>query len=190
VERPADRENVRARLRSEGGFGLIELLIAMVMLNIGILAIVAAFNTGIWALNRASRASTGAALADSRMETYRGLPYGCIYENSPPGDSTYTGDTAYDGTYGITGGTGCTTAPPAASTNPAAGADRKNYRVDTYVTWACSIGSPSGGAANVQCASAGAGRPLKKVTVVVRDYAKPTARPFARVASTFDASTG
>jgi Tfp pilus assembly protein PilV len=32
---------VRVRLRSEGGFGLIELLMAMVMLNVGILAIVA-----------------------------------------------------------------------------------------------------------------------------------------------------
>ena len=43
------------RLRSEQGFGLIELLMAMVMLNIGILAVVAAFNSGIFALNRASR---------------------------------------------------------------------------------------------------------------------------------------
>ena len=45
---------MRVRLRSERGFGLIELLMAMVMLNIGILAIVAAFNSGTVALNRAS----------------------------------------------------------------------------------------------------------------------------------------
>jgi Tfp pilus assembly protein PilV len=181
---------VRARLRSECGFGLIELLIAMVMLNIGILAIVAAFNAGIWTLNRASRASTGAALADARLEAYRALSYGCLYENSPPGDSTYTSDSAYDATYGITAGTACGTPPPVASSNPQAGADRKNYRVDTYVTWACSAGSPSGGGANPTCAAAGSGRPVKKVTVVVRDYAKPSTRPFARVGSTFDASTG
>jgi hypothetical protein len=31
---------------------------------------------------------------------------------------------------------------------------------------------------------------VKKVTVVVRDAAALTARPFVRVASTFDASTG
>jgi Tfp pilus assembly protein PilV len=59
---------VRLRLRSERGFGLIELLMAMVMLNIGILAIVAAFNSGMFALNRASKISTASALADSQME--------------------------------------------------------------------------------------------------------------------------
>ena len=43
---------MRLRLRSESGFGLIELLMAIVVLNIGILAIVAAFNSGIVSLNR------------------------------------------------------------------------------------------------------------------------------------------
>src|SRR6185312_14631687 len=69
----ADRSHVRVRLRSEQGFGLIELLMAMVMLNIGILAVVAAFNSGIFALNRASRITTASALADSQMEAYRAL---------------------------------------------------------------------------------------------------------------------
>ena len=59
------------RLRSERGFGLIELLMAMVMLNIGVLAIVAAFNSGMFALNRASQISTASALADSQMELPR-----------------------------------------------------------------------------------------------------------------------
>ena len=66
------------RLRSQEGFGLIELLMAMVMLNIGILAIVAAFNSGAVTLNRASRISTAAALADQQMELYRAIPYASI----------------------------------------------------------------------------------------------------------------
>ena len=41
---------------SEGGFGLIELLIAMTVLAIGISAIVAGLSSGMVALNRASRA--------------------------------------------------------------------------------------------------------------------------------------
>src|SRR5438132_14201350 len=77
-ERPADRGIVHVRLRSERGFGLIELLMAMVMLNIGILAIVAAYNSSIFALNRASRVSTAAALADSQMELYRALTYDAV----------------------------------------------------------------------------------------------------------------
>lgn len=180
---------MRARLRSQEGFGLIELLMAMVMLNIGILAIVAAFNSGIVTLNRASRISTAAALADKSMETYRALPYACIYENTPGTDSTYTGDTAYDSTFQITTGSSCGTAPPAAS-GTQTGADRKSYRVDTFVVWTCSSGSVSGSSASPVCAGAGAGRPLKKVTVVVRNASALSARPFARIASTFDASTG
>jgi type II secretory pathway pseudopilin PulG len=180
---------VRVRLRSEQGFGLIELLMAMVMLNIGILAIVAAFNSGIVTLNRASRSSTAAALADKIMESYRATTYGCIYQNTPPTDSTYTGDTAYSGTYGLSTGSTCSSAPLPASSSQT-GADHKNYRVDTYVVWSCSTGSPSGTSSAPTCLTAGSGRPLKKGTVVVRDAAKLTARPYTRLASTFDASTG
>ena len=54
----ADRALVRKRLRADQCFGMIELLMAMVILNIGILAIVASFNAGIFTLNRASRITT------------------------------------------------------------------------------------------------------------------------------------
>src|SRR3954447_17701194 len=77
-ERLADRENVRVRLRSDAGFGLIELLMAMVMLNIGILAVVAAFNAGIVTINRASKVTTASALADQQLERYRALTYAAI----------------------------------------------------------------------------------------------------------------
>ena len=71
----ADSLNVRTVLRRDGGFGLIELLIAMTMLNIGLLAVVAAFSSGIVSLNRASRITTAAVLADGQMELYRALTY-------------------------------------------------------------------------------------------------------------------
>src|SRR5437867_9303696 len=93
----ADRKNVRVRLRSERGFGLIELLMAMVMLNIGILAIVAAFNSGMVALNRASKISTASALADSQMELYRAITYNSIgLDSTALGsvDNTYKCDSA------------------------------------------------------------------------------------------------
>src|SRR5213083_2776751 len=95
--RLADRENVRVRLRSEEGFGLIELLMAMVMLNIGILAVVAAYNSGMFALKRASALSTASALADSQMETYRAITYAAIALDSTTlgtVDNTYKCDSA------------------------------------------------------------------------------------------------
>jgi type II secretory pathway pseudopilin PulG len=180
----ADTPLVRARLNSEHGFGLIELLMAMVMLNIGILAVVASFNSGIFALNRASKISTAAALADSQMELYRALTYGSIALDATSlasADNTYKCDTALGvACPNSTSGeqtTSCSGSPLPNECLPsrtATGADRKQYRVDTYIT----SSTPTNG------------RPLKLVTVVVRDGTKLSARPLARVASTFDQSTG
>jgi type II secretory pathway pseudopilin PulG len=175
---------VRARLRSQEGFGLIELLMAMVMLNIGILAVVAAYQAGMFALNRASKISTASALADQQMELYRAITYNAIaLDTTSLGsvDDTYRCDSALgsscpNSTSGETTTT-CSGSPLPNECTPSrtvTGADRKPYRVDTYIT----------------SATPGSGRPLKVVTVVVRDGSKLTARPLARLSSTFDRSTG
>jgi prepilin-type N-terminal cleavage/methylation domain-containing protein len=56
---------------SEAGFGLVELLIAMVVMSIGITAIVAGYSSGILAVDRAKAGTTAGALADQKMEVYR-----------------------------------------------------------------------------------------------------------------------
>jgi Tfp pilus assembly protein PilV len=173
---------VRVRLRCEQGFGLIELLMAMVMLNIGILAIVAAFNTGIITLNRASRISTAAALADAQMELYRALTYSAIALDSTAlgsVDNTYKCDSALGASCPNSTSaevtTTCTGSPNECTPSRSViGADRKQYRVDTYITTT----TPTGG------------RSVKVVTVVVRNARALSARPFARLTSTFDQSTG
>jgi Tfp pilus assembly protein PilV len=184
---------VRVRPRCDQGFGLIELLMAMVMLNIGILAIVAAFNSGIVTLNRASRVSTAAALADAQMEAYRALPYASIALDSASVaavDATYKADTALSSCSGYPSSTSCVVtttcsgSPVANECNPsrsATGADRKSYRVDTYIVLSTSTTTPP---------TPTNGRPVKIVTVVVREANKLSARPLAREASTFDQSTG
>ena len=73
------------RLRSEEGFGLIELSIAMVMLNIGILALVATFQSGALAISRSAYVSNATAVADKTMEVYRGLENKAIYLCAPSG---------------------------------------------------------------------------------------------------------
>jgi Tfp pilus assembly protein PilV len=76
---------VRARLRigDEDGFGLVELLIAMVVLNIGILALVATFQAGALAISRSAATSNGTAVADKVMEVYRSMPNAAIYLKNP-----------------------------------------------------------------------------------------------------------
>jgi type II secretory pathway pseudopilin PulG len=176
---------VRKRLRTDqDGFGLIELLIAMFILNIGILAIVASFNAGIITLNRASRITTAAVLADQQMELYRAIKWDSIRLASAtiPSSAPYTTDPAYTCS-------GCsmqvvTPPEPSCGSGPAypdectasrqaTGADGKPYRINTYIR----SSTPTGG------------RDVKLVTVVVRDDGNQS-RVFVRQASSFDRSTG
>jgi Tfp pilus assembly protein PilV len=177
------------RAREEAGFGLLELLMAMVMLNVGILAIVAAFSSGNAALARASRISTASALADKQMEIYRGADYDNIAFttgtwNDALTDTRYTSDTVYQANMasptppkalvGTT--TTCPTALPETACDPSylvTGADHRKYRVDTYLYY----DTPD------------YGNQLKTITVVVRN-GDDTSKTLARVTSTFDPSVG
>jgi Tfp pilus assembly protein PilV len=167
---------VRKRLRADQeGFGLVELLIAMVILNVGLLAILASFQAGIVTLSRASRVTTAAVLSDQQMELYRAITYANIRlaSASIPGTAPYTTDAAYSASQV----TGTCSGPPYAdecnASRIATGADNKSYRVDTYIVQT----TPSGG------------RPVKQVTIVVRDGGN-LSRVYVRQASTFDQSTG
>jgi type II secretory pathway pseudopilin PulG len=173
---------VRLRARNEeAGFGLIELLMSMTILNVGILALIAAFQSGALALTRASKLSTAAAIADIQMERYRGYTYcGILFSATDVAavDPTYLGDTvAYTGTpLTPANDPRCTGATPPADSKPSlmiTGPDSKPYRVDVYIA----------------ADSVAAARPLKRVTVVIRDGKTPT-KVWARVGSTFDEATG
>ena len=173
---------MRLRARNEeSGFGLIELLMSMTILNVGILALIAAFQSGAFALKRASALSTAAAIADIQLERYRGYKYcGILFAPSDVAslDSTYTGDTvAYTGTpLTPANDPKCTTATAPADSKPSltiTGPDSQPYRVDVYIA-ADSVASA---------------RPLKRVTVVIRD-GRTNSKVYARVASTFDEATG
>lgn len=175
--RVADIVNVPNRLRSEGGFGLVELLLALLMLNIGLLAVVAAFSSGIVSLNRASRITTASVIADRQMELYRSITHANIRLDSTAVAAT---DAKYQNDPVLGGSTASlitdTCAGPPDECNPSrkvTGADRKDYRLDTYIQES----TPAGG------------RPLKKVTLVVRDW-NNLAVTYVRQASTFDQSTG
>jgi Tfp pilus assembly protein PilE len=174
---------VRVRLRSESGFGLIELLMAMVMLNVGILAIVASYNAGIISLKRASKLSTAATLADSQMELYRALTWSAIAldPSTIPSTAPYTTDSAYSATQ-VTGTCSGAIAQhnECNASRVVTGPDHKSYRVDSYIVLSTSTTNPP---------TPANGRQLRIVTVVVRDGKNLNGRPLARLAATFDAST-
>ena len=75
---------MQLRAREEEGFGLIELVIAMVVLNVGILALVGDVPVGRPRDQPLGlRPRTAPAVADKTMEVYRALQNKAIYLNAP-----------------------------------------------------------------------------------------------------------
>jgi len=175
---------VIARLqREQGGFGLIELVFAMAILSIVVLALFAAFNAGAFAVRRAAETSTAETMADKQMELYRALLYGNIGLSSTlistaASDATHTGDSAWVSSASqLSVGTCTTTATECMPVQSSVtGPDTKTYRIDTYVR---QLSSGAGGPTS--------GRDVKQATVVVRNASGKT---LARLTTTFDKATG
>jgi type II secretory pathway pseudopilin PulG len=182
---------ISTRVREESGFGVVELLIAMTVMVVGIMAIVAGLGSGIIAVKRAGDESTAAALADAQMEAYRALPNCAIYlEESTIASAgpAYTADPAYnsDLTTHIktpaplldpsgTCAMGSTPTNLTTAHQSLTGADGRSYWVDTYIVKGTAV----------------TGTLVKKVTLVVRDPKDATnATALVRESSEFTPPTG
>lgn len=156
-----------ARARQEGGFALIEMLIAIVVINIGLLAILLALTSGVTTLRRSAETSTASAVADRQLERYRAVAFGSIFLDTTSlaaTDATYQSDLAYSASQ-VNQACG-TLVPVCTPTQTVTGPDGRTYRVDTYIV----LATPAGGTA------------VKQVTVVVR--LSGTTATLARVVST------
>jgi Tfp pilus assembly protein PilV len=172
------------RLESQAGFGMLELLMAMVLLNVAILALVAALNSGVVSLARTSHRSTAATMADQQMELYRRLTYGCIYLSAAGTTSNWTGDSTYNVGTMVTSSQGtCSPSPPTNATTAARtliGPDHHSYEIDTYIILCTANTAP--------CTTPAGARNELRVSIAVHDGL--TGAVWARNQSTFDQSTG
>jgi Tfp pilus assembly protein PilV len=156
---------------------MIELLIAIVMLNVGILAIIGAFNSSSFAMQRASQVATATTLAEKQMELYRAQVYANValegsLVTAASANSTYAGDSAYSVNQITKACAGPSFPDQCKAMQTVTGPDGISYRVDTYmVTY-----TPTNG------------RAVKQVTVVVRRAS--TLKTLSRLSSTFDQATG
>jgi type II secretory pathway pseudopilin PulG len=168
-------------MRQQGGFGLIELLMAITVLNIGILAVVAAFNSGIVTVRRSSMTATASVLADQQIELYRAVTYDQIaLDTGSLGsvDNTYKcdsvlGSSCPNSTSSLVQVTCATVTDQCNPSRVVTGPDRHIYRIDTYI---------------LNDHPQSTSRTLRKVTVVVRD-GRMLSKTLARETSTFDCST-
>ena len=131
------------------------------MLNVGILALVAAFNSGALSIQRASQTATAATLAEKQMELYRAQQYANValeasLRRHRPAGTRPTPATPPTTRTQVT--KVCAGPPYATQCQPmrtATGPDGISYRIDTYMV----NYTPTNG------------RAVKKVTVVVRHAA-------------------
>jgi Tfp pilus assembly protein PilV len=198
------REPGSNRVTDETGFGLIELVIAMVILQVALLALVGVFSSSSVALGRAAQINTAAALADQQMELYRAMPYDAIgLDTTATLPSTYTSDTSVCPTGGSTT---CNNSAPVNNTSTdtwscAASPPNGYTSVATYFTAnginPCTahrqVTGPDGHSyavdTYIQWGTLITGtRPTKQVSVVVRKTTTTT--ELTKIVSTFDCSTG
>jgi type II secretory pathway pseudopilin PulG len=204
-----------ARLRDEKGLGLLEMLIALTILNVGLLALVSVFISSAVSLRRASKVGTAGALAEQQMELYRATKYCQIaltgdtvgHLTSTPANP-YQTDAAYSATQVTTtlSNSWCTSQTPAQNP-PYTSCLSTLGSTPTPVLNSCdpsqSVTGADGHRYRVDTyivltsggsASTYVGRQVKQVTVVVRDATTSTKllsiHPLARSVSTFDALTG
>lgn len=86
-------------IRSERGFLMVELLMAIVVMTIALTALLVVFSTGLVTMRNAGQVTTATLLADAQMETFRAMTSRDIGIDLTSGtvaalDSTYTNDPA------------------------------------------------------------------------------------------------
>jgi type II secretory pathway pseudopilin PulG len=166
---------MRLRLRDESGFGLLELLIAMVILNVGLFAIVGAFNGATVAIARAGTVSSATAVADKQMEIYRSLQSCAIWIDatsfpSKDAGSAYQDDTqAYTDLY--------TTLPVAFFDKSASVTDQGLLPWATSATSAA-LNVPWNGDIPTSCTPTASVTPPSTATKAIQDIAGPDGAPY------------
>jgi prepilin-type N-terminal cleavage/methylation domain-containing protein len=81
-------------LKTEAGYSLMEVVVAIIILAIAILPMVGMFDMGINSATKGGQYDKARALANLKMEEAKSLPYTTVRDNFPPGQQTpYTTET-------------------------------------------------------------------------------------------------
>jgi len=129
------------RARDEDGFGLVELLMAMVIVSVALLALMAAYDQAFFSLHSSAKTSSAALLANNQLELYGSLPYASIGLDASTLASVKASDTVYTADESSLSGTagtdvtisGCGASPQCLPVQTLTGSDGKSYRLETFV---------------------------------------------------------
>jgi Tfp pilus assembly protein PilE len=156
---------MRRHARSEGGFLTVELVVAIVVITIALLALMAAYDQSFFSLHSAAKTSASGQLAENQLELYASLPYSSVGLDSSTlttkkaTDTNYSSDeSALSGTGSDATITGCGSSAQCSPVQTLTGSDGKSYKLETFIRLLSNPNAPTGTTWNE-----------KVVTLVVRD---------------------
>jgi type II secretory pathway pseudopilin PulG len=178
---------VRVGLKGEEGQGLIELLAAMIVLSIALMALMAGYDSAFLSLHKSAQKTIASTLANQQLELYNALSYSKIGLDATtlagiqtPGgsyDATYVADeasldnTANDADVTIVG---CGSTANCLPIQTVTGSDGRSYRLETFVR---DITNTS--VSNISWTT-------REVTVIVRDPSATGSPEILRLTTAFD----
>jgi Tfp pilus assembly protein PilE len=172
-------------VKGERGMGLVELVCAMFVLQVALLALIAGYETAAVSVRKASLKTVAAKLATSQIELYQSLKVSSVgLDQTTLANVQNSGNGAYDATYvsdeaALTPtGTdhtilGCGSTPECLPVQDVTGPENHAYRLETFIR---------------DVVNTGASGTWKErfVTVIVRDRADSTHPLLFSITSAFD----
>ena len=131
---------MRTRAHNENGFLMIELVAAMLLLTVALLALIGAYSFGYFAVGSAGKTVSAGLLGNNQLELYSSLPYASIGLDA----TTLTSVKSTDATYSTdesalpVSGTdvsisGCGSSAKCSPVQTLTGPDNKTYKVETFI---------------------------------------------------------
>ena len=132
---------VEKRARNDDGFLLVELIAAMLILTIALLALIGAYSLGYFAIGSAGKTSSAGLIANNQLELYSSLPYSSIGLDAATLTTVRSNDANYNtdesalpsGTTGDVSITSCGSTAQCLPVQTVTGADHKTYKVETFI---------------------------------------------------------
>ena len=178
---------MRIRLKGEAGQGLVELLAAIVVLSIALMALMAGYDTAFLSLHKSAQKTIASTLANQQLELYNALSYtkvgldattlagiqtpGASYDATYVADKASLDNTANDADVPIAN---CGATPNCYPVQTAIGSDHRNYRLETFVRDITNTG-----VSNISWTT-------REVTVIVRDPSTAGSPEILRLTTAFD----
>lgn len=132
------------RARGEGGFLTIELVVAIVVISIAVLALGAAYDQAFFSLHSSAKTSSAGLIAENQLELYASLPYSSIGLDSTALSTDKTSDAYYstdESSLVVPSGatatdvtiSGCGTAAHCLPVQTVTGSDGRSYELETFI---------------------------------------------------------